>query len=373
MRSTTGVYIVGLDHVRAMAALMVFMWHFSHPPFGLTPFGYVPRFFALSIFNEGHTGVALFMTLSGFIFSMLSFEKEIELVQFYKNRFFRVFPLLFFWCIFGIALQGDSAADIARTMFTLLGNNVPAGGWTVIVEAQFYLLFPFIHPTIERNYKQKGIAGVGLYILAFLCFTWILRWGTLMETGSAQTISYWTIFGRLDQFILGAFFFYMYESVVRNMRRIKAVLIFISSILTFLLFWYWFNKMGGWRFYDGYPSAARIWIAMPTIEGGFYGLFIAFYLRISQNFRGRVARSFAYIGTISYSIYLSNFFVIPLLENFHSKIPFTNTNGFGEYFIWGVVIGFPLICVFSSMTYWFIERPFLDRRKRYIRSHNFSA
>jgi peptidoglycan/LPS O-acetylase OafA/YrhL len=102
MRSTGGIYVIGLDHIRAFVALLVFMWHLSHPPYGLTPFRYVPHFFGLSLFNEGHTGVALFMMLSGFIFSLLSSGKEIELGQFYKNRFSRVFPLHcsgVCWCV----------------------------------------------------------------------------------------------------------------------------------------------------------------------------------------------------------------------------------------------------------------------------------
>jgi len=30
MRSTTGQHFIGLDHVRAVAAFLVFAWHFSH-------------------------------------------------------------------------------------------------------------------------------------------------------------------------------------------------------------------------------------------------------------------------------------------------------------------------------------------------------
>ena len=30
MKSSSGEYYVGLDHVRGLAAFMVFSWHFSH-------------------------------------------------------------------------------------------------------------------------------------------------------------------------------------------------------------------------------------------------------------------------------------------------------------------------------------------------------
>ncbi|MQR01311.1 acyltransferase family protein [Glaciimonas soli] len=367
MRSTSGVQIIGFDHIRAFAALLVFMWHFMHPPFGLTPFGQLPDFFASSIFNEGHTGVALFMTLSGFIFSFLSFGKDIDLKQFYINRFLRVFPLLFFWCIFWVAFQNETAPKIALNLFTLLDNRqMPAGGWTVIVEIQFYLLFPFIHPIIEKKYHEKKLWGVFSYVIPFLIFTQFLRWGVYMKTGSAQTIAYWTIFGRVDQFLLGVLTFYIYRSVIINWSSRKSAFTLTIISLLFLSFYRWFNSVGGYYKYDSYPSSAIIWIIIPTIEGIFYGLFISLYLNISQNFHGKLSKLLSYIGTLSYSIYLSNFFMIPILEHAHSLYPFTNENTFGEYFSWGIIIGFPAICIFSLFTYYYVEHPFLERRKRYI-------
>lgn len=366
MRSTSGVYAIGLDHARAIAALMVFMWHFSHPPFGATPFGYVSRIPFLAIFNEGHSGVALFMTLSGFIFSMLSFGKDIDLKNFYKNRFFRIFPLLFFWCLFFIGVRGEPAGDVARSLFTLLSNQVPAGGWSLIIEAQFYLIFPFIHPFIERKYRESGIKGVLLYVVGLLMLTWTVRWGTLLETGSSQQVSYWTIFGRIDQFVLGALFFYIYNRYIQVTNKYLATSLFIVAALLLFFFMDWFNKMGGFYKYSGYPSTAWVWVAVPTIEGLLYGALIATYLKISENFSGYVAKGVAYVGTISYSIYLSNVFFIPLLEKLHAITSFTGTTGFGEYFLWGMVIGFPLIILFSSLTYSFVEKPFLVRRQRYL-------
>ena len=72
MKSSTGQYFIALDHIRAVAALLVFIWHFSHAASGYpVPFEFTPSFFPLAIFDEGHTGVALFMTLSGYLFAKL--------------------------------------------------------------------------------------------------------------------------------------------------------------------------------------------------------------------------------------------------------------------------------------------------------------
>src|SRR5712672_565217 len=95
MRSSLGAYYVGLDHLRALAALLVFEWHFSHTV-PVVPWGDVPSFFLAAIIDEGHTGVALFMCLSGYLFGKLLDGKQIKYGAFFWNRFIRLAPLLMF-------------------------------------------------------------------------------------------------------------------------------------------------------------------------------------------------------------------------------------------------------------------------------------
>ena len=71
MRSSAGLYFDKLDHVRAVAAFLVFSWHFVH--LSGVPYDYAPLFPPASIFEEGYTGVSLFMTLSGYLFAKLTY------------------------------------------------------------------------------------------------------------------------------------------------------------------------------------------------------------------------------------------------------------------------------------------------------------
>jgi peptidoglycan/LPS O-acetylase OafA/YrhL len=68
MRSSSGAHYIALDHIRALAAFLVVTWHFLHT---FIPYEYVPPVFLLSLLDEGHTGVALFMTFSGYLFAKL--------------------------------------------------------------------------------------------------------------------------------------------------------------------------------------------------------------------------------------------------------------------------------------------------------------
>ena len=110
MRSSTGAYYVGLDHLRALAALLVFEWHFIHAQ--AVPFEYVPRFFPAAIIDEGHCGVALFMCLSGYLFAKLLNGKQINYSGFIWNRFVRLAPLLVFVILIaGLALHRNDMLE----------------------------------------------------------------------------------------------------------------------------------------------------------------------------------------------------------------------------------------------------------------------
>src|SRR4051812_35352467 len=79
-----------IDHLRALAAVMVIFWHATgpwHAPFSgaLVPF---------AIFNEGHTGVSMFCVLSGFILTTIYAERTVGLRTFYQRRMLRILPLL---------------------------------------------------------------------------------------------------------------------------------------------------------------------------------------------------------------------------------------------------------------------------------------
>jgi peptidoglycan/LPS O-acetylase OafA/YrhL len=91
MRSSSGQHFVALDHLRALAAFLVFAWHFLHSTNGVpVPFEGAPSIFPFAIFDEGHTGVALFMVLSGYLFAKLLEGKEIYYGAFFWNRFIRL-------------------------------------------------------------------------------------------------------------------------------------------------------------------------------------------------------------------------------------------------------------------------------------------
>ena len=101
MRSPNIRYLPAVDHLRAFAALLIVFYH------GLHVFSYQARFgrdFAtdhwlqagnplLAVLAEGHTAVALFMVLSGFILTVGALEGGVSWAGFIRNRLLRTYPL----------------------------------------------------------------------------------------------------------------------------------------------------------------------------------------------------------------------------------------------------------------------------------------
>jgi len=195
MKSSSFTYFSRLDHLRLLAALMVLFWH-GMRYFQQVPTAELPAFWPLSFAQEGHTGVALFMVLSGFIFQTLCRGKEVNYFEFIRNRVLRIAPLFIFWTLLYFYI-GD--VDPAKLFIAIVGlmnkGTIPGVGWTIIVEFQFYLLFPFLL-IFTRQYGLR-------YLVCLLLFAVFFRWSIWYTVGTVQDLSYSTIFGRIDQFLLG--------------------------------------------------------------------------------------------------------------------------------------------------------------------------
>jgi peptidoglycan/LPS O-acetylase OafA/YrhL len=104
MKSSSGAHYEGLDHLRAVAAFLVVLWHFSRPfsdkPIALTP--------EIGLIAQGHSGVALFMTLSGYLFAKLVGDRAIDFRAFALNRALRLLPLFGLCLLLGYLVQSPA-------------------------------------------------------------------------------------------------------------------------------------------------------------------------------------------------------------------------------------------------------------------------
>lgn len=367
MQSSKGAHWIALDHVRALAAFCVFTWHFVHAEDG-HPVGFdgAPVVFPLSILDEGHTGVALFMTLSGYLFAKLLDGKSVDYSLFFWNRFLRLAPLLFLVILVTAALNlvvGGVPGLLYYLKNTAAGFVIPFprppydnGIWSIIIEANFYIALPLLL-VASRRWR--------LALLACVAATLAFRASLFTAGADAQLIGYWTILGRLDQFVLGMFAF-QYRHLLRG-RHIQAGV----TAIAFGLFYYWFDRSGGYYGTGHETGFAWVWVILPTVEAIAYAALIAYYDGTYSPRAEGISGLIAKAGTYSYSIYLLHFAIVFAAADLVNRHVMDISN-FYVACLWSLVC-FCLMIPIGRLSYVCIEEPFLRRRRSYLKSSRTAA
>jgi peptidoglycan/LPS O-acetylase OafA/YrhL len=146
------VKLHGLDHLRAFAIIIVFLFHYQ------SNFAYPAWFPKLFLF--GRTGVDLFFVLSGFLIASQLIERikqhgGFSLKEFYIKRFFRIIPVylvvvaIYFCFPFFREKEGLPPLWKFLTFTQNLGIDLKNGGafshaWSLCVEEHFYVFFPVV-------------------------------------------------------------------------------------------------------------------------------------------------------------------------------------------------------------------------------------
>ena len=355
MRSSSGQHFIALEHLRALAAFMVVAWHFLHFDNGTpVPFGGAPALFPLALIDEGHTGVALFMVLSGYLFAKLLDGKDISYPAFFWNRFIRLAPLLLVtFVLVGIQrhLRGGDAIEYFSALYRGFVYPVwPNGGWSVTTEIHFYIALPILL-YLSRCSK---LLPLGIVVTAI-----ILRLYYYQINGQVQSVAYWTILGRIDQFVLGMVAFFYAAQLSKNTN-----LLFLIFFL-FMAFWWWFDNSGGFYLHPKYPSPSLIWIWIPTIEGLAYAALIVWYdakIIVGSTIASRMLRQ---LGEYSYSIYLLHFFIVFRVARYINSNVMDISN-FYIGLVWSIAF-FIAMLIPGYLSFRFIESPFLKLRLKYIK------
>ena len=174
-------YRKDIDGLRAIAVLLVVIYH-GFP----------------SYLKGGFLGVDIFFVLSGFLITgIISTELNkavFSLRQFYFNRIRRIFPALLV-VMMSVLVAGWFV--LRQEEYAQFGNETPAGSffysnflylsqnnyfdvasdlkpflhlWSLSIEEQFYLLYPFVLLFLNRFFKNRRIQMAAISILAIVSF-----------------------------------------------------------------------------------------------------------------------------------------------------------------------------------------------------------
>ena len=351
MKASNGAYYQGLDHIRAVAAILVYCWHVLH--FYVPP-QYHPSWMMLSWFEEGHTGIALFMALSSYLFAKLADGQEIDTWNFLWNRACRLLPLFaVIYAVYAVTAH-YTLGTLIRGFF--IATEWPGASWSLAIELQFYLVFPALHWL--RTHRGDRTANVTLIAILVACVA--VRAVLWFKTGSVEYFAYWSILGRADQLVMGMLF---YEISRTSLLREHRGALLAATATVVLLTFHWLNLAGGC--FDAFPqpSSSSHWVWLPLFEGASYGCLIMCYDTMSWRFTGWASDALAKLGELSYSIYMiHSVLVVGLLWQLVPR----------ETPLWIAVAAsaafFLVVILLARLSYFYIEKPFLRYRRPYLTS-----
>ncbi|MFE1645849.1 acyltransferase family protein [Microbacterium sp. P01] len=314
---------------------------------------------------QGGMGVALFFFLSGYLITTLlraewdRFDR-ISLGGFYLRRVLRIFPPMYIVIALVVALTlvgvlpnvmsagGTLSTALFFTNYWIIFNGhegVPAGlgvFWSLAVEEHFYLVFPLLYIAM-RKWLPNRMHQVAL--LAGLCVL-ILGWRVFLHAHGASDLRlYYATDTRVDTLLWGAILAIGFNPMYGEIRLPRppwvGPAIVISSALVF-----WAASRFPGAFVYGF-----------TVQGiAAFGIFIPVILA-PRSWIGRILnwRPIAWVGLISYSLYLTHRWALVL----------------GEEWIGGAlgaVVGIALAVLLSwGMRHW-VERPCERLRKKFSRA-----
>lgn len=359
------IFFPNLNGLRFIAAFMVIIHHIEQLKY---LFG-MPNYWETSfIHNIGKLGVVLFFVLSGFLITYLLLEERratntISIKDFYIRRILRIWALYYLVVIAGLFIfprvEFLNIPNLSESVYEDFGLKVllyllflpnlatiifPAipfisQAWSIGVEEQFYLF----QPLLVKKFKNLPLT---LCAIGFLYFTikWLLIYAVRFNPNYYLDVlnNFWQTLN-FDCFAIGGL---AAVALYKNMRVLKILFskVFEISILlaTILLI------LKG--------------VTIPFIHYELYSvLFAVIILNLAANKETILNLEnpvFAYLGKISYGIYMYHVLAIVivikalLLINLESTI---------LIYIFSVL----LTVLISSLSYQFYEHKFITLKSKF--------
>jgi len=220
--------------------------------------------------------------------------------------------------------------------------------WTVAVEFQFYLVFPLL----LRLLNQRGAMALLRLVLVLA----MLRTAAVLLGADAQTMAYWTIAGRMDQFLVGMIAGAWFAR--RPAGGAGLGLWLIPAVIALVALLAAYHRMGGW------PAAAAWKLAWPDAEALAWVAVILAWTGVAPHLPGLLSAALCHVGRVSFSIYLLHFLVIEVVRT-HLLFLAPPDAPYRAALLLGVLLVVPLTIAVASFTHAAVEAPFMALRRRY--------
>ncbi|HEP6426875.1 TPA: acyltransferase [Burkholderia cenocepacia] len=315
-----------------------------------------------SILAEGGgLGVSLFCVVSGFIFEYIVRGQRIKYWTFLQARMWRIYPLYVISLFLGTLIYKGSYVGLVEQLLFMV-PTASAGllfghTWSIAVEFQFYLIFPFLTLILARHGSRQL-----LLLLAFILLMRALLWANGYDV---NMLGYWSIGGRADQFLLGMLAGKVY--VDGRAKNFGSWTVFSFSLVLLAAVTQWFHLSYGAMFpWEQKPMTAWLSIIWPTIQAVCFAMIVLSFLTLRVNIPQFIEKPLFYIGTISFSIYIVHRIVeFTIADILHHRV--LNITGLTkpDAMLTCTAVEIPILICVASLAYYAIELPFQEFKKSY--------
>jgi peptidoglycan/LPS O-acetylase OafA/YrhL len=374
------VYFPGLNALRYFAAAAVVICHVEEVKMhhGLTHYYYY--FF---INNGGALAVTFFFVLSGFLITYLLLKEKkvrhkVEVRNFYIRRALRIWPVYYLITILGLfilpyseslAFPLESAKVISDHPYNSLlyifflphialwqSIFVPYASqlWSVGVEEQFYLFWPWLFKLAKRQLPIMVLIVVAFFIARVSLNFLATHWLSISQREIASRIYQLINMIRIDCMAIGgigAYFIYNKKQWFQRyfINRTAEVLSLVGMLILFLTCW---KVIRGNIYYVEYPLYSVLFLLLIlNISCGKQPLF---------KFEGQV---WTVLGNISYSVYMYQYLAIGVALILFKKLHLLEFKA-GQNILFHVACQ-SLAIIISYISYRFFESPFLLLKNKY--------
>ena len=297
--------VLALDGLRGVAIITVFLSHFGG--------GHQSKNVAVHLWSviadAGWVGVDLFFVLSGFLITGILYDTAHDparIKKFYARRALRIFPI-FYGVLFALLLLTPLLhlqwAPGHILYFVYLSNMMPIftphlrplGAhvelvhlWSLAVEEQFYLLWPWVVWLVKDRVQLLRISLIGI------TFALVLRFALVFH-GEDPFIIYSLLFTRADSLLCGGALALFVRGPKSDWMPVRTVLV-VSTVCVAAVFAY-----AG----SGHPTSRPV----QTVGFTFLAILCTCLVYLAQQGRGWIVSIgelpvLRFFGRYSYGLYL---------------------------------------------------------------------
>ena len=357
MQSLNIQYNPRIDQLRWLAATLVFLFHFHLEYRRLGGSGLVSPWTSLII--EGHTGVGLFFTLSGFLFMQIALrQRQIRYGEFLRNRVLRIVPLYLVIFLVATSIWRDKFQPQDLLFFFASNLGMPptsqtvitGAAWTISLEFMFYLVFPFL----ARFAMERGMRYLAGWLVLLLFFK-----AAAFTVNTNSTLMYFSTFvGRFDQFIIGMIAAMAYARHDAHVRRWALLLVMAAAALVV-----WDTRLMHVNASFLTAPHASFWIIWTMLESAGWALLILGWVALASGAPGLLGRMLNHGGKISFSFYLLHMAVLHVLAEAFGLVRPTGVGWLDAAFM--VACAYGATWALATLSFNIVEEPFLRSRRRY--------